>query len=108
MIVASVWSLIIPSLDMAKEQGKIVWLPSSIGFMMGIFFLFLLDSIVPYLHIKSDKPEGMAVGVSFAGVKVGNIGITVVAAFALLISIAIQNFPEGAIISMPLRRRNYF
>ena len=125
MIAASVWSLIIPSLEMAEESGKIAWLPSAIGFLLGIGFLLLLDNIIPHLHINSDKPEGakakleksimlvlavtlhnipegMAVGVVFAGMASGNTTITVAAAFALAIGIAVQNFPEGAIISMPL------
>ncbi len=125
MIAASVWSLIIPSLEMAEENGEIPWLPPSIGFLIGIGFLLLLDNIVPHLHANSDKPEGtkakfeksimlvlavtlhnipegMAVGVVFAGVASGSTTITAAAAFALAIGIAVQNFPEGAIISMPL------
>ena len=121
MIAASVWSLIIPSIDMAKEQGKIEWLPAAIGFILGILFLLLLDSLIPHLHLNDDKPEGikaklkkttmmvfavtlhnipegMAVGVTFAGAIIGNTGITMAGAFALAIGIAIQNFPEGAII----------
>lgn len=126
MIAASVWSLIIPSLDMAKEQQIIEWLPATIGFLCGIIFLLILDSIVPHLHLDNDKPEGiksklknttmlilavtlhnipegMAVGVVFAGALSGNTTITLASAFALSIGIAIQNFPEGAIISMPLK-----
>ena len=126
MIAASVWSLLIPSLDMAETQGKIAWLPATIGFLAGVFFLLLLDSLIPHLHLNSDKPEGikaklkkttmmvfavtlhnipegMAVGVTFAGALIGNAGITMAGAFALAIGIAIQNFPEGAIISMPLK-----
>ena len=126
MIAASVWSLIIPSIDMAIGQGGIPWLLAALGFMFGIAFLLLLDSIVPHLHLNSDRPEGiniklkkttmmilavtlhnipegMAVGVAFAGALVGNTGITLAGAMALSIGIAIQNFPEGAIISMPLR-----
>lgn len=126
MIAASVWSLIIPSIDMAKEQGKIEWLPAAIGFILGILFLLLLDSLIPHLHLNDDKPEGikaklkkttmmvfavtlhnipegMAVGVTFAGALIGNTGITMAGAFALALGIAIQNFPEGAIISMPLK-----
>ena len=124
MIAASVWSLLIPSIDMAKEQGKAAWVPAAVGFIFGIVFLLVLDSIIPHLHIESDKPEGikaklkkttmmvfavtlhnipegMAVGVSLAGALMENTGITM--AGALAIGIAIQNFPEGAIISMPLR-----
>lgn len=126
MIAASIWSLIIPSINMAEEQGKVAWIPASIGFMFGIVFLLVLDSLIPHLHLKSDKPEGvkfklkkttmmvlavtlhnipegMAVGVTFAGAIIGNTGITIAGAMALAIGIAIQNFPEGAIISMPLK-----
>lgn len=126
MIAASVWSLIIPSLDMAREQGKVEWLPATIGFLLGIVFLLILDSIIPHMHLDKEKPEGirsnlkkttmlvlavtlhnipegMAVGVVFAGVMAGTIGMEMAAAFALAIGIAIQNFPEGAIISMPLK-----
>lgn len=126
MIAASVWSLLIPSIDMANEQGKAAWVPAAVGFILGIVFLLALDSIIPHLHIESDKPEGikaklkkttmmvfavtlhnipegMAVGVSLAGALMENTGITMAGVFALAVGIAIQNFPEGAIISMPLR-----
>ena len=126
MIAAAVWSLIIPSMELAVNQGIIEWLPASIGFLLGIVFLLILDSIIPHLHLDKEKPEGihsrlkkstmlvlavtlhnlpegMAVGVVFAGVTLGNTGITIAGAFALAIGIAIQNFPEGAIISMPLK-----
>lgn len=126
MIAASIWSLLIPSINMAEEQGKAVWIPASIGFLLGMVFLLVLDSLIPHLHLKSDKPEGiksqlkritmmvlavtlhnipegMAVGVTFAGALIGNTGITIAGAIALSIGIAIQNFPEGAIISMPLK-----
>lgn len=126
MIAASVWSLLIPSIDMAESQGKVAWIPATIGFLLGIIFLLVLDNVIPHLHLKSDKPEGMklklkrttmlvlavtlhnipeamAVGVTFAGVLIGNTGITLAGAFVLAIGIAIQNFPEGAIISMPLK-----
>lgn len=126
MIAASVWSLLIPSIDMAREQGIEPWLPAASGFLLGMFFLLVLDSIIPHLHLESTKPEGvktklkkttmmvlavtlhnipegMAVGVSLAGALMGNMGITLTGAFALAIGIAIQNFPEGAIISMPLK-----
>jgi len=126
MIAASIWSLIIPSIDMAKEQNVISWIPATIGFLLGILFLLVLDSIIPHLHLNSNKPEGlkaklqkttmmvlavtlhnipegMAVGVVFAGAISGNSGITMAGAIALAIGIAIQNFPEGAIISMPLK-----
>lgn len=126
MIAASVWSLLIPSIDMAREQGVPAWVPSATGFLFGIVFLLVLDSVIPHLHLESTKPEGvktklkkttmmifavtlhnipegMAVGVSFAGALIGNAGITMAGAFALALGIAIQNFPEGAIISLPLR-----
>jgi ZIP family zinc transporter len=125
MLAASIWSLIIPSIDMASEQGKVAWIPAAVGFILGIAFLLVLDSVIPHLHLNNDKtegikaklkkttmmvfavtlhniPEGMAVGVTFAGALIGNTGITMAGAFALAIGIAIQNFPEGAIISMPL------
>lgn len=126
MIAASVWSLLIPSIDMVTEQKITPWVPASVGFLLGIVFLLVLDSVIPHLHLESTKPEGiktklkkttmmvfavtlhnipegMAVGVSFAGALIGNTGITMAGAFALAIGIAIQNFPEGAIISMPLK-----
>ncbi len=126
MIAAAVWSLLIPSIDMAKEQNVIEWIPASVGFLLGMVFLLVLDSIIPHLHLNAKKPEGikakiekttlmvlavtlhnipegMAVGVVLAGAMVQNAGITMAGAIALAIGIAIQNFPEGAIISMPLR-----
>lgn len=126
MIAASVWSLLIPAINMAEEQGRIAWIPAAAGFLGGMAFLFVLDSVIPHLHLESEKPEGieadlkkttmlvlavtlhnipegMSVGVTFAGVLIGNTGITMAGAFALAVGIAIQNFPEGAIISMPLR-----
>lgn len=125
MIAASVWSLLIPSIDMAEDQGIIPWIPAAVGFLLGMVFLLILDMIIPHLHLDSEEPEGvhsnfrkstmlvlavtlhnipegMAVGVTFAGALMGNMGISMTAAFALAIGIAIQNFPEGAIISMPL------
>ena len=126
MIAASIWSLITPSIEMAEEEGIVSWIPAAIGFLFGIIFLLVLDSIIPHLHLNSKKPEGikaklknttmmvlavtlhnipegMAVGVVFAGVLAQNTTITLAGAFALSIGIAIQNFPEGAIISMPLK-----
>ena len=126
MIAASIWSLLIPSIDMSEEQGTIGWIPASVGFLLGITFLLVLDTIIPHLHLDSNKPEGMkaklkkttmmvlavtlhnipegmAVGVVLAGALSENSGITMAGAFALAIGIAIQNFPEGAIISMPLK-----
>lgn len=126
MIAASVWSLLIPAIDMAGEQGKVSWIPATVGFLGGIAFLLILDSLIPHLHLESAKPEGiesnlkkttmlvlavtlhnipegMSVGVTFAGALIGDASITMAGAFALAVGIAIQNFPEGAIISMPLR-----
>ena len=126
MIAASVWSLLVPSLDMAGEQGKIAWIPATVGFLLGMIFLLILDTIIPHIHLKSEQPEGiqsklkkttmmvfavvlhnipegMAVGVTLAGAMLGETGITMAGAIALTIGIAIQNFPEGAIISMPLK-----
>lgn len=125
MIAASVWSLLIPAIDMAEASGVISWIPAVVGFLTGIAFLLMLDSLIPHLHLGSDHPEGhgrsvgkslmlvlavtlhnipegMAVGVVFAGMLSGSHVITTAGAFALAIGIAIQNFPEGAIISMPL------
>ena len=98
MIAASVWSLLIPAIDMSKEQGRIAWLPAAVGFMLGILFLLLIDSIVPHLHLDSDKPEG--VKSKFSKTTMMMFAVTIV---ALSIGIALQNFPEGAIISMPLK-----
>jgi len=126
MIAASIWSLLIPSMELSKLQGKIEWIPPTIGFLLGMAFLLLLDTIIPHLHLDKEKPEGiksnfkkitmlifavvlhnipegMAAGVTFAGATLENTGITIASAFALAIGIAIQNFPEGAIISIPLR-----
>lgn len=125
MIAASIWSLLIPSMEMAEASGLIAWLPAAVGFMIGILFLLFLDSVIPHLHMDTDQPEGrkstlgkstmmflavtlhnipegMAVGVVLAGVLSGNTSITAASALALAIGIAIQNFPEGAIVSMPL------
>lgn len=125
MIAASIWSLLMPAIDMAENQGVIGWVPAAVGFLLGMGFLLLLDSVIPHLHIDSDRPEGihsklkkstmlvfavtlhnvpegMAVGVVFAGVMSGDSVVSMAGAFALSIGIAIQNFPEGAIISMPL------
>lgn len=125
MIAASIWSLIIPSIDLSTDLGKLSFLPAAIGFIGGILFLLILDSIIPHLHVKSDKPEGiktsfkkrtmlflsvtlhnipegMAVGVVLAGALYGNNTLSLMGALALSIGIAIQNFPEGAIVSMPM------
>lgn len=126
MVAASVWSLLIPSLEQAEYMGKWSFVPAVTGFWLGILFLLMLDHIIPHLHVGSDTnegpktklqkttmlvlavvlhniPEGMAVGVVYAGYLTGNESVTVMGALALSIGIAIQNFPEGAIISMPLR-----
>ena len=115
MIAASVWSLLIPAIEMAKEGGQIAWIPAAAGFLIGIGFLLLLDTVTPHQHFQESEPEGLqaslrkttmlmlAVGVTFAGVLSDNVLITMTGAFVLSAGIAIQNFPEGAIISMPLR-----
>lgn len=126
MIAASVWSLIIPAIEQSESMGKWSFIPAVVGIALGVLFLFVLDSIIPHLHINSEKPEGiksnckkstmlvlavtlhnipegMAVGVALAGAYFGETGITLTAALVLAIGIAIQNIPEGAIISMPLR-----
>lgn len=126
MVAASVWSLLIPAMNYAEDMGKFAFVPAAVGFWLGILFLLLLDHIIPHLHAGSDEaegpksnlkkktmlvlavalhnvPEGMAVGVVYAGLAMGEAEISVMGALALSIGIAIQNFPEGAIISMPLR-----
>lgn len=126
MVAASIWSLLIPAMEQSEAMGKWSFIPAVAGFWLGILFLLVLDRIVPHLHMNSDKaegpesslqkttmmvlavtlhnlPEGMAVGVVYAGLLAGNSGITATGALALSLGIAIQNFPEGAIISMPLR-----
>ena len=126
MIAASVWSLLIPAIELSEEQNMPGWFPAAAGFLLGIAFLLLLDSLIPHLHKGSDTPEGvrsklpraamlvlavtlhnipegMAVGVTLAGALLRNTGITMAGALVLSIGIAVQNFPEGAIISMPLR-----
>lgn len=126
MISASVFSLLLPSIERAEEQKIISWLPASIGFVLGILFLLVLDLLIPHLHIKNNEqegmktkfkrttmialaltlhniPEGMAVGVALAGVFFGNEVLLMSSAIVLAIGMAIQNFPEGVIISMPLK-----
>ncbi len=126
MVAASVWSLLIPAIELSEKNGGSGWFPAAAGFLLGVGFLLLLDSLVPHLHIDNEKPEGrksdlqkttmlvlavalhnlpegMAVGVAFAGAMVEGTGMTFAAALVLAVGIAIQNFPEGAIISMPLR-----
>lgn len=128
MVAASVWSLILPAIEQAEAMGKWSFVPAVVGVWAGILFLFLLDNIVPHLHSDADKaegpesglkkttmlvlavtlhniPEGMAVGAVYAGYISGDAGITMMSALVLALGIAIQNFPEGAIISMPLRSR---
>ena len=125
MIAASVWSLLIPALDQSQSLGKMQFVPAVAGFMLGMFFLLILDTITPHMHLDNSVegpksnfsrqtmmvlavtlhniPEGMAVGVLYASWISGTTTITRAAALSLAIGIAIQNFPEGAIISMPLR-----
>lgn len=125
MVAASVWSLLIPAMEMCESAGKLAFVPAAVGFSVGMLFLWILDKLIPHLHMGSDTPEGpksnlkkttmlvfavtlhnlpegMAVGVVFAGLLTGSAPITAAGAFALTIGIAIQNFPEGAIISLPL------
>ena len=125
MIAASVWSLLIPAMEMSHEMGRLAFLPAAVGLLLGIFFLLALDQLIPHLHLDSNEPEGpkkslkkstmlvlavtlhnipegMAVGVTLAGLLAENGEITLAGALALSLGIAIQNFPEGAIISLPL------
>ena len=126
MVAASIWSLLIPAIEQSEDMGKLSFLPAFIGFWIGVLFLLLLDRLIPHLHVGSEQaegpksklgrttmmvlavtlhniPEGMAVGVVYAGFLAGNTQITAASALVLSLGIAIQNFPEGAIISMPLR-----
>ena len=124
MIAASIWSLLLPAIEMTEQAGNIAWIPASVGFLLGIIFLLVIDYIVKVLkkdNLNTTKnatkkksrivlavtlhniPEGMAVGVAFAGAIFENAAIAMSGAIALAIGIAIQNFPEGAIISMPLK-----
>ena len=126
MVAASIWSLLIPAIEQSEGMGKLSFLPAFIGFWSGVLFLLLLDRLIPHLHVGSEQaegpksklgrttmmvlavtlhniPEGMAVGVMYAGFLAGNAQITAASALVLSLGIAIQNFPEGAIISMPLR-----
>ena len=125
MVAASIWSLIVPAIEQSSDMGRFAFLPAFIGFWMGILFLLLLDHVIPHLHRRINQvegpkshltrtamlvlavtlhniPEGMAVGVVYAGLLRGTTNITAGSALALALGIAIQNFPEGAIISMPL------
>ncbi len=126
MVAASVWSLLIPAMEMNEAKGAWSVFPASVGFLLGIGFLLLLDELTPHLHIGSSNPEGprsklsrtamlalavtihnlpegMAVGVVLAGAEQGASGISLASAIAVSLGIAIQNIPEGAIISMPMR-----
>ena len=126
MVAASVWSLLIPSMEMEESRGIWAVLPAAVGFLLGMGFLLLIDELTPHLHIGTDKPEGvrshlsktamlalavtihnlpegMAVGVVFAGADNGVTNISLTSAIAVSVGIAIQNIPEGAIISMPMR-----
>ena len=125
MVAASIWSLIVPAIEQSEGMGSFAFVPAFIGFWAGILFLLLLDHIIPHLHVRINQtegpkskltrtvmlvlavtlhniPEGMAVGVVYAGLMSGSANITAGGALALALGIAIQNFPEGAIISMPL------
>ena len=125
MVAASVWSLIIPAIDQSSSKGRLAFLPAFIGFWIGILFLLFLDSVIPHLHLNAERsegrkkdlarttmmvlavtlhniPEGMAIGVVYAGYLNGSSQISASGALALALGIAIQNFPEGAIVSMPL------
>ena len=126
MVAASIWSLLIPAIEQSENMGTLSFVPAVVGFWIGILFLLALDHLIPHLHVGSDQaegpksklgrttmmvlavtlhniPEGMAVGVMYAGFLAENAQITATGALALSLGIAIQNFPEGAIISMPLR-----
>ena len=126
MVAASVWSLLIPAMEQAADLGRLAFFPAAVGFWLGILFLLLLDHLIPHLHQNSlqaegpksqlqrttmmvlavtlhNIPEGMAVGVVYAGWLSGETSITALGALALSVGIAIQNFPEGAIISLPLK-----
>lgn len=126
MVAASVWSLLIPAMDMSEGMGKWAFVPAASGFLLGMAFLLLMDKLVPHLHLNTDRPEGLksnlgkstmlmlavtlhnvpegaAVGIVLAGAMEGGSSITLAAALALSVGIAIQNFPEGAIISLPIK-----
>ena len=126
MVAASIWSLLIPAIEQSENMGTLSFLPAFMGFWVGVLFLLALDNLIPHLHVGSDQtegpktklgrttmmvlavtlhniPEGMAVGVMYAGFVAGSPQITAASALALSLGIAIQNFPEGAIISMPLK-----
>ena len=125
MVAASIWSLLIPAMEQSQAMGKLAFFPAVAGFWIGVGFLLLIDTLTPHLHSYSENPEGIvsklqrttmmvfaviihnipegrAVGVVYAGLTVGHSGISVLGALALSLGIAIQNFPEGAIVSMPM------
>ena len=126
MVAASVWSLLIPAMEMSDYMGKFAFVPAAIGFLLGIAFLLILDQVIPHMHIGSDEtegprcslkkstmlvlavtihniPEGISSGAVFAGLITGNTNVTLAGAFSLAIGIAIQNLPEGFIVSLPIR-----
>ena len=127
MVAASVWSLLIPSMEMSVNRGKLAFIPAAVGFCLGMIFLLILDKTVPHMHLDESEegpktslqkttmmvlavtlhniPEGMAVGILYAGWASGSALITEAGALTLALGIAIQNFPEGAIISMPLHSK---
>ena len=125
MVAASFWSLLQPALEDAEHMGKLSFIPAAVGFLIGMGFLLFLDNVTPHMHMDQKPegprsnlkhttklilavtlhniPEGMAVGVVYAGWAAGDAGVSMAAALALALGIALQNFPEGAIVSMPLR-----
>lgn len=126
MVAASVWSLLIPAMNMSEDMGKFAFVPAAVGFLLGIAFLLALDQLIPHLHLGCDEaegprckmkrstmlvlavtlhnvPEGLSLGAVLAGMLTQSTGLTMAGALALSVGIAIQNFPEGAIISMPLK-----
>ena len=126
MVAASVWSLLIPAMDMSQDMGKFAFIPAAVGFLLGIAFLLILDRTIPHMHIGSDEtegpkasfkkstmlvlavtihniPEGISSGAIFAGLLTDNTDVTSAGAFALSIGIALQNLPEGFIVSLPVK-----
>ena len=126
MVAASVWSLLIPAMEVSATMGRLAWVPATVGFLLGVLFMLALDTFTPHIHADSNEPEGpssklgrssmlvlavtlhnipegMAVGVVAAGLLTGEVGMTFAGALALSVGLAIQNIPEGAIISLPLR-----
>ena len=130
MVAASIWSLLLPAIEQSESMGKLSFIPAVVGFWIGIFFLLFLDHVTPHLHLNSKEsegpkknfsrttkmllavtihniPEGMAVGVVYAGWISGDSNITLMSALILSLGIAIQNFPEGAAVSLPLRKEGF-